>query len=150
MKNKKGFTLIELLAVIVVLAIVAVVTMTIIVPILSDKPAEAAVINLKEINATAEKACAAYDMNLSDYGELQEFTTDCVNSSCSVNPENPTEFIRNLKIVGDAPDKITMTISKCIVQASCIHYSTGKFKDLTIKLINNEIVAKNTANDWKC
>lgn len=150
-KNNKGFSLVELLAVIVVLAIVAAVTMTVIVPIISDKPAEAAVINLREINATAEKVCASTDMGISEYGEISDFNIDCTTSvGCSLNPTNPREFVNNLKVVGDYPDKLTMRLEKCVVQESCIHYSMGKFDGLTIKLIDGKIEAKQTTAEWKC
>lgn len=150
MTNKNGFTLIELLAVIVVLAIVAAVTMTVIVPMLKDKPAEAAIVNLKEINMVTEKACAAFQLDYEQYGTIEDFTDDCALTECTLNPSDPAMFVDKLNVIGDAPDKLVMTLKECRVQTSCVHYSTGQFRNLTVKYNNGELVVRETTNDWKC
>lgn len=151
--NKKGFTLIELLAVIVILAIVAAVTMTVIVPMLSSKPGEAAVISVKEINKAVVNACTAQGIDYSPYGTLYSTETDfnalsCETGSCTLKGTkiaHGKSLLENLKINGEAPTKFTVNITKCRITSACYSWTGGEFAGLQVNGVNEAVTATSGA-----
>ena len=152
--NKKGFTLIELLAVIVILAIVAAVTMTVIVPMLSSKPGEAAVISVKDTNKAIVNACTAQGIDYSPYGTLYSSVDwsaakalECETGSCTLvgtTLAHGQSLLTNLKINGDAPSKFKIEIEKCRITNACYTWandSTSQFKGLTVRGTNESVTS---------
>lgn len=130
--NKKGFTLIELLAVIVILAIVAAVTMTVIVPMISSKPKEAAEISAKDINRAIANACSSHGIDNSPYGDLVGYIDACATTGCTLTPTDPAAFVKALNLSGDVPAHITVTIKNCQVETACYDYTSGQFSGLKV------------------
>jgi len=145
--NKKGFTLIELLAVIVILAIVAAVTMTVIVPMISSKPAEGAETSAKEINKAIVNACSSNGIENNPYGTLTGYTDNCANSTgCTLTPTDAATFVKALNVSGDMPDTATFIIKNCQVDTACIHFTGGQFDGLKVSTSANGTVKAETGN----
>lgn len=146
--NKKGFTLIELLAVIVILAVVAAVTMTVIVPMVTSKPAEGAETSAKEINKAIVNACSSNGMDPNPYGTLTGYTADCATSTgCTLTPADPAAFVKALNVSGDMPAYVTVTIKNCQVDTACIHFTSGSFEGLQVNTTSAGVV---TATSGTC
>ena len=149
--NKKGFTLIELLAVIVILAIVAAVTMTVIVPMIADKPKEAAETSAKEINKAIINACTSNGLTSNPYGTLTGYTDDCATSTgCTITKTSAADasaFVKALNISGDMPAYVTVIIKNCQVDTACMHFTDGQFKGLKV---NTTAAGAVTATSGTC
>lgn len=112
--NKKGFTLIELLAVIVILAIVALVATPIIMTTVSNAKKSAAI-------ASANNVITAINYN----EQMANFEESSLtgNYSTLVGNDNKITDISSLKISGDKPTAVNLTVTDGVVDSGTIEIS---------------------------
>ncbi len=147
--NKKGFTLIELLAVIVILAIVAAVTMTVVIPMISSKPKEAAQTSISNMRQQIVNACSGLGVEgvpgADLYGTFAGTVTapasgtvnDCLTGTCTMT--FTATNLSDMKISGELPQTSSVSFNKCSITGGTFTFSAteGQFKGLTVTLDGN-------------